>query len=125
VIPEDQIYAQIGEAGFESLVAAFYEGVKTDGLLGPMYPPEDLEGAKVRLRDFLIQRFGGPGRYTEARGHPRLRMRHFPFAIGLAERDRWLELMANAMRQTGLKPEVVDVLWPYMVSTANHMVNRD
>ena len=98
VIAESDVYARLGEEGFDRLVCAFYEGVRTDDILGPMYPPEDFEGAKIRLRDFLIQRFGGPTRYSDERGHPRLRMRHAPFPIGEAARDRWLQLMANAMK---------------------------
>ncbi len=121
---DSDVYARLGEAGFDRLVAAFYERVKTDDLIGRMYPPEDWEGAKVRLRDFLIQRFGGPTRYSDQRGHPRLRMRHAPFSIGPAERDRWLELMQGAIKTCDLDPDVATILWPYLVSTADHMMNR-
>lgn len=118
------VYVRLGDEGFECLVSAFYDRVKVDPLIGRMYPPEDWEGAKVRLRDFLIQRFGGPTRYSDQRGHPRLRMRHAPFSIGPAERDRWLELMRDAVNAAGLDDQVVAVLWPYLVSTADHMMNR-
>ena len=64
-------------------------------------PPQDLADAEQRLRDFLVGRFGGPSRYIEARGHPRLRMRHMPFAITPAARQRWLELMARALEEPG------------------------
>lgn len=124
MISESDVYQRIGEDGFDRLVTAFYDGVRNDDLLGPMYPPDDLEGARVRLRDFLIQRFGGPTRYSEQRGHPRLRMRHAPFSIGPAERDRWLALMRDAMVRSGIDDEVAAVLWPYFVSTAQHMMNR-
>jgi hemoglobin len=123
VIPESQIYARIGFEGFDRLITEFYNFVRTDDLLQPMYPPEDMEGAKVRLRDFLIQRFGGPTAYSESRGHPRLRMRHNPFVIGPAQRDRWLELMSNAMTLSGIDPDVRETMMPYFVQTANHMVN--
>lgn len=118
------VYVRLGEEGFDRLITAFYERVKVDDLIGRMYPPEDWEGAKVRLRDFLIQRFGGPTRYSDQRGHPRLRMRHAPFPINVAARDRWLELMSAAMKETHMDDDVAEVLWPYFVSTADHMINR-
>src|SRR3954465_2319516 len=94
---ELDLYAVIGEDGFRRLIAAFYRQVPNDDVLGPMYPPDDLQGAEQRLRDFLICRFGGPQRYMEQRGHPRLRMRHMPFAVDAAARARWMQLMANAL----------------------------
>lgn len=72
------VYPVLGEEGFVRLVAAFYRQVPADELLGPMYPPNELAAAEQRLRDFLVYRFGGPQRYIEERGHPRLRMRHAP-----------------------------------------------
>ena len=73
---EEELFDTIGEDGFVRLIRAFYAQVPDDPILGPMYPKEDLAGAEERLRDFLIGRFGGPQRYVERRGHPRLRMRH-------------------------------------------------
>src|SRR5512141_220919 len=93
---ELDVYAAIGEDGFSRLIAAFYKQVPDDDILGPMYPRPDLAGAEQRLRDFLIGRFGGPQRYVEQRGHPRLRMRHMPFAVNPAARQRWMQLMADA-----------------------------
>ena len=87
---EADIYSIIGEEGFTRLVAAFYRQVPGDDILGAMYPEEDRAGAEQRLRDFLIYRFGGPQRYIEERGHPRLRARHLPFRINQAARDRWI-----------------------------------
>src|SRR5262245_35500036 len=84
---ELDVYGQIGEEGFARVVAAFYAQVPADDVLGPMYPPADLPGAEQRLRDFLVGRFGGPQRYIEERGHPRLRARHAPFAIDQRARD--------------------------------------
>lgn len=90
-----------GDRFFTDLVNAFYEGVSTDLVLGPLYPEyPDFSGANLRLRDFLIQYWGGPASYSERRGHPRLRMRHFPYHIGVAERDRWLALMTEAVELT-------------------------
>ena len=125
MIHESDIFAHIGFDGFDRLVTHFYDFVRTDDILKPMYPEHDLAGAQQRLRDFLIQRFGGPMTYSEARGHPRLRMRHAPFVIGPAERDRWLELMSGALSLAKIEPDVKEVLWPYFVQTANQMMNRD
>jgi hemoglobin len=123
-VPESNIYATIGEEGFARLVSAFYKQVKTDSILGPMYPIDDLEGAEHRLREFLIQRLGGPTRYSDERGHPRLRMRHAPFPIDIHARNRWVELMNNAMTEAQLPAEVIVTLKPYFANTATFMMNR-
>ncbi|MDE3197207.1 MAG: globin, partial [Acidobacteriota bacterium] len=113
---DQEVYGAIGEEGFERLVAAFYRRVPADDILGPMYPKHDLKGAEERLRDFLIFRFGGPVRYLETRGHPRLRMRHAPFAVGQAARDRWMALMGAALDEAKFPPEVEAVLRPFFDS---------
>lgn len=123
-LPQDQVYNTIGEEGFQRLVAAFYEGVKRDDILGPMYPADDWEGSEKRLRDFLVFRFGGPQRYIEERGHPRLRIRHFPFAIDEAARDRWLLLMDRAFEQARIDPAAEQTLREFFRSTASFMINR-
>jgi hemoglobin len=89
-----------------------------------MYPPHDLAGAEERLRDFLIGRFGGPPRYIEQRGHPRLRMRHAPFAIDATARNRWVTLMDRALDEVGLPEEVTMLLREFFHSTATFMINR-
>lgn len=114
----------IGEQGFARLIAAFYRQVPGDDILGPMYSPEDLQGAEERLRDFLIFRFGGPTRYIEQRGHPRLRMRHAPFPIGQAARDRWMKLMTTALSEADLPAEADAVLRGFFDSTATFMINK-
>jgi hemoglobin len=93
-----------GRATFEKLVRAFYVGVASDDILRPMYPDEDLEGAIQRLTGFLEQYWGGPGTYSEERGHPRLRMRHQPFKVNPAARDRWLLHMRAALDSLELAP---------------------
>jgi hemoglobin len=123
-VEEDEIYPLIGEEGFTRLIAAFYRQVPTDDVLGPLYPPGDFEGAEKRLRDFLIFRFGGPPRYIEDRGHPRLRMRHAPFPVNQAARDRWMKLMDQAFHEAGLQPEAEAVLRRFFDSTATAMMNR-
>ena len=121
---EHELFALIGEEGFRQLVAAFYRQVPADDILGPMYPPDDLPGAEQRLRDFLIGRFGGPPRYIEQRGHPRLRMRHSPFAITATARDRWIELMARALDETALPVEAETILRQFFAEVATMMINR-
>src|SRR5437868_4827721 len=121
---EARIYALVGEEGFRRLVAAFYAQVPADDILGPMYPPEDLAGAEERLRDFLIGRFGGPPRYIEQRGHPRLRMRHAPFPISDLARRHWLKLMNAALASSGIQPDARQILTSYYEATAEAMINR-
>jgi hemoglobin len=130
-VPEDRVHATIGEDGFDRLASAFYALAERDEVLGPMYraalaahPGQTMEDARVRLRDFLVQRFGGPGRYSQARGHPRLRMRHMPFAIDAPAAERWIALMERAMGEAGIDEGVKATLRPYFRSTAMFMVNR-
>ncbi len=115
----------LGEEGFARLVAAFYRRVRADDLIGSMYPPDDWEGAERRLADFLIFRFGGSDRYLQERGHPRLRMRHVPFSIGEAERDRWLALMEAAMDEVGVVGEARESLAAFFAQVADFMRNRE
>jgi hemoglobin len=121
---EEQIYGAIGEDGFTRLVRAFYALVPADPILGPMYPKDDLTGAEQRLRDFLIGRFGGPPRYIEQRGHPRLRMRHMPFTIDATARDRWVMLMDRALAAAQLPADATAMLRDFFHSTATFMINR-
>ncbi len=121
----ENLYEVIGEDGFHRLVRAFYSQVPGDDILGPMYPAGDLAGAEQRLRDFLVMRFGGPTRYAEQRGHPRLRMRHMPFSIDQTARDRWMALMQRAIEQAELPPEVAGTLLQFFAGTATFMINRE
>jgi hemoglobin len=122
--PTESFYAAVGgEPTFRRLVATFYEGVRQDPVLLPLYPPEELVEAQERLTLFLIQYWGGPTTYGDLRGHPRLRMRHAPFAIGPAERDAWLAVMRAAVESLGLPPEQADPLWAYLHSAAYAMQN--
>lgn len=114
----------IGNAGFERLVAAFYQQVPQDDILGPMYPANDLAGAEQRLRNFLIFRFGGPPVYLEERGHPRLRMRHAPFAVNPAASARWVLLMNRALEAAALPEDATTVLRAFFESTAEFLQNR-
>jgi hemoglobin len=121
---EDSFYEAVGgEPTFRKLVDLFYEGVSGDPLLRPLYPEENLEPAAERLRMFLVQYWGGPGTYSEQRGHPRLRMRHAPFRVGPAERDAWLRHMRTAVTSLGLPPDQERTLWDYLERAAFFMVN--
>ena len=121
---EHEIYSAVGEGGFQRLVAAFYRQVSHDDILGRIYPKHDLAGAEQRLRDFLIFRFGGPEHYIEQRGHPRLRMRHARFPVDRAARDRWVELMTNALDEAAFPDEAKQILLAYFESSATAMMNR-
>ncbi|HET6958488.1 MAG TPA: globin [Vicinamibacterales bacterium] len=120
---EQDVYGLIGEEAIARVVAAFYRRVPGDDVLGPMYPPEDLEGAERRLRDFLIYRFGGPQRYIEERGHPRLRARHGRFAIDARARDRWMQLMSDAIAEAGVPAEAGSVMRTFLDGIATFLIN--
>ncbi len=122
--PEDEVYTRIGEQGFARLAAGFYRRVAADDLLGPMYPRHDLAGAEQRLCDFLVGRFGGPQRYIARRGHPRLRMRHMPFTVDVATRDRWVALMEAALVEAALEPGSAATLRAFFADTATFLVNH-
>ena len=121
---EQDVFGAVGEDGFRRLVAAFYRRVPEDPVLGPMYPAGDFAGAEERLRGFLIYRFGGPQTYIEERGHPRLRMRHAPFAVNEKAREHWLQLMTEALDETALPAEARAVLENFFRDTATFLLNR-
>jgi hemoglobin len=123
-LDDQDVYRLIGDDGFHRLIAAFYRQIPKDDILGPMYPASDLEGAEQRLRDFLIFRFGGPPTYIEERGHPRLRMRHAPFPVTVAARDRWMQIMNVALSEANLPAAADQLLREFFESTATFMINR-
>ena len=121
---DSQIYQIIGEEGFRRLVAAFYQRVPKDDILGPLYPEEDMAGAQTRLRLFLVMRFGGPQHYLEQRGHPRLRMRHAPFPVNRGARDRWVMLMGQALDEVGLPAPASAALRRFFDDAATFLINQ-
>jgi hemoglobin len=121
---ELEVYSAIGAEGFGRLVAAFYQQVPEDEILGPMYTMRDIQGSEQRLRDFLIGRFGGPQTYIEQRGHPRLRARHSPFSIDQTARDRWMRLMDNALGEAALPVEAERVLRKFFNDMSAFMINQ-
>lgn len=123
-LTEDGIHSIVDSDGITKLVAAFYRQVPKDDILGPMYPPDDLAGAEERLRLFLIFRFGGPQDYLQHRGHPKLRLRHAPFAIDQHARDRWMQLMGNAITECQFSEEVSTVLRTFLGNVATFLMNQ-
>ena len=89
-----------------------------------MYPPDDFAEAERRLGDFLIYRFGGPDTYIRERGNPQLRMRHIPFTITPAARDRWVSLMDAALDEAVLPFQAIAVVKPFLHEAATFLVNR-
>ncbi len=120
-------YDAVGGANtFGTIVSRFYELVREDEVLRPLYPEDDFDAAEDRLRMFLEQYWGGPRTYSEQRGHPRLRMRHAPFRIGPIERDAWLRCMHTAVASISTatlddphRRELLD----YLEMAADAMVN--
>jgi hemoglobin len=124
-IPEPSLYHAVGgEATFTRLVHRFYQQVAADPELRKVYPSRDLGPAEEHLRLFLMQYWGGPGTYSEQRGHPRLRMRHAHFSIGEAERDAWLRHMRTALDELELDQARDAQLWDYLVMAAHSLVNQ-
>ena len=112
-----------GHATFAFIVHRFYEQVATDDILLPMYPENDLDGAENRLRMFLEQYWGGPTTYSQTRGHPRLRMRHVPYRVTPAARDRWLALITVAVKEANLAPMHESRLLDYLERATYSLVN--
>lgn len=124
--PEEMnVVARLGEQGVRDIVAAFYRRVAVDDLLRPLYPEEDLAPAEERLADFLVYRFGGSQRYIERRGHPKLRMRHIPFRIDQAARDRWMQLMREAIAERGVPDDVRAWLDEFLGGVATFLINSN
>lgn len=120
-----EVIEQIGEQGITDLVAAFYRIMKEDDLVGAMYPDDDWEGSEERLRDFLIYRFGGSDKYIQERGHPRLRMRHMGFKVDIAARDRWMQIMRQAMSEVATPSPSRETLDSFFSQTADFMRNSE
>lgn len=122
--PFQSIYELIGEEKILLLVHYFYREVEKTPELRKLYP-DDLEPAERRLFLFLLQVFGGPQTYSEERGHPRLRMRHFEWQIDPSMRDHWLNAMLTALDQIKPDQEVKELMMGYFIKVANHMINHE
>jgi hemoglobin len=112
-----------GSPTIRGIVKRFYEGVATDDVLRPLYPEPDLTAAEDRFAMFLEQYWGGPTTYSDQRGHPRLRMRHAPFAVTTTARDHWLRHFRAALDEADLTPEQDQKFWEYVTHAAQFMVN--
>lgn len=117
-------YEAVGGAEtFRTIVARFYQLVREDEVLRPLYPEDEFDAAEDRLRMFLEQYWGGPTTYSELRGHPRLRMRHSPYTIDTDAHDRWLSHMRAAVEARTMDPRDEEELWGYLTSAAFAMIN--
>jgi hemoglobin len=120
----ESLYDEVGgDAVFRAIVDRFYAGVALDPVLRPLYPEEDLTGARERLAGFLVQYWGGPSTYSERRGHPRLRMRHADWVIGERERDAWLGHMREAVDSVELSDAARAAIWDHLERAAWSLVN--
>ena len=122
----DTVYALVGGAAwFRALDDRFYDRVELDPTLMTLYPESDTTGARERLTGFLVQYWGGPTDYSDARGHPRLRMRHAPFRVGPVEREAWFTHMTESVREAALAPEIETAMIDYFDHAATAMINWD
>jgi len=120
----ENFYAEVGGAPvFDKIVARFYELVRENEVLRPLYPEQDLGPAEVRLRMFLEQYWGGPRTYSDRRGHPRLRMRHAPFPVTPLAKEHWLRHFRAGLDEADLPPELDAQFWDYVTHAAQFMVN--
>lgn len=122
-LQDHQICTRLGEDILSDIVQAFYRRVRDDDLLAPMYPSTDFAGAEARLRSFLIYRFGGSQDYLKERGHPRLRLRHAPFQLNSATRDRWIQLMNAAIVECEIPADAAEVMKHFFATTATFLIN--
>jgi hemoglobin len=113
-----------GRVWFEKLVEHFYRNVESDPVIRGLYP-KDLTLAKKNTTEFLIQYWGGPADYSTNRGHPRLRMRHAPFAIGTKERDAWMDDMREAVNAMNPTTEIKEAMLDYFEMASTHMINTE
>ena len=116
-----------GHDTFHRIVSRFYQLVREDEILRPIYPEDDLGPAEERFRLFLVQYWGGPTTYSDTRGHPRLRMRHAPFAVTPTAKEHWLThfraALDEAVADGFLTPEQDGQFWDYVTHAAQFMVN--
>ncbi len=121
---EQAVLREIGREGLIQITSTFYQKIKTDDLIGPMYPKDQWEASETRLREFLLMRIGGETDYIKHRGHPRLRMRHVPYSIGTKERDRWVELMSQSIDQCQIPETSAAQLKEFFYQVADFLRNK-
>lgn len=115
-----------GDAGVAKLCDRFYELMDTTAQFAELRSlhPADLQGSRDKLYMFLSGWFGGPDLFVEKFGHPRLRARHMPFAIGTQERDQWVACMVLAMEDVGIEEGLRAKLLQNFFNTADFMRNK-
>ena len=111
-----------GRDGVDALVEEFYRRIEADPEIRPVYP-EDLAPGKAKLKLFFEQWLGGPEVYSEKYGHPRLRLRHFPFVIEEKHAGLWLKHMREAMQARGIPDAAIRMVFERLAPLAKHMVN--
>jgi hemoglobin len=127
-LPESSAYQRMGgETAVRALIDRFYDlmDASLDYFAIRKLHPDTLEGSRERLFMFLSGWLGGPQLYMETYGHPRLRARHLHVAIGIAERDQWMECMSQAMQETGIPDDLRRELVESFGNTADWMRNRE
>ena len=115
-----------GEPGVRALVDRFYDLMELEPAFAGIRAqhPSELEGSRDKLHWFLCGWLGGPNLYIERFGHPRLRARHLPYAIGIAERDQWMACMMQAMQGQGVDHTLAQRLTEAFFGTADWMRNK-
>jgi len=121
---EESLYTRLGPDPFWAIARAFYARIEVHPRLRPMFPKE-LDEAIRNQAEFLIQYFGGPPAYSARKGHPRLRMRHMPFRIGLQERNDWVEVMRAALDDAAIPQPDRPAMMAYFEHAATFLMNAE
>jgi hemoglobin len=125
--PQQTVYDALGgERGVRALVDRFYDEMDRDPdvkVLRDMHP-ENLVMSREHFFWFMSGWLGGPPLYIERKGHPRLRARHFPFAVDASARDQWMKCMRVALAESGLESPLRERLDDALFKLADHMINR-
>ncbi|MBI3228851.1 MAG: group II truncated hemoglobin [Burkholderiales bacterium] len=116
-----------GESAVRALVDRFYDNMEFEAEFATIRAmhPADMDGSRDKLFWFLSGWLGGPQLFIERFGHPRLRARHLPFAIGTVERDQWLRCMAHSVQEIGISEDLQMRLMQAFYQTADWMRNTD
>jgi len=118
------LYELIGDNRLQELINSFYAKVFESPVIGPLFNQIDAETIKDKQFRFLSQFLGGPQRFSEKYGHPRMRMRHMPHAITMDAKDEWLRLMKASIEELDMEEELKEALYNCFPKIAQHMVNR-
>lgn len=114
-----------GHTTFAALISAFFDEVRADPVVAPIYPADDWEGAEKRLLLFYEQLWGGPPSYSESRGAPLLKMRHMAYSISPCVSEAWISCMSRAVDRINLPESAAEELRDYAVRAARYLINAD